>query len=120
MAMFALPEALYLVLDPERSKRSGDSGKITNLRITRSEARQIAPVIGRQLIQVFFIGVLPGAGATIASFLGYAVERNIASAEDQKMFGKGSIKGLAAPESANNTAATGSFVPLRTLGILGV
>lgn len=119
MAMFALPEALYLVLDPARSKRSGDSGKITNLRITREEGRQIAPVIGRQSIQGFFIGVLPGAGATIASFLGYAVERNIASAEEQKLFGKGSVKGLAAPESANNAASTGSFVPLLTLGIPG-
>ena len=62
---------------------------------------------------------MPGAGATIASFLGYAVERNIASNEDKKMFGKGSIKGLAAPESANNAACTGSFVPLLTLGIPG-
>ncbi|MEM8554036.1 MAG: tripartite tricarboxylate transporter permease, partial [Pseudomonadota bacterium] len=59
------------------------------------------------------------AGATIASFLGYAVERNIAPKEEQKEFGKGSIKGLAAPESANNAACTGSFVPLLTLGIPG-
>ena len=80
MAMFALPEALYLVLDPTRSKSgdSGSSGEIKDLRITHSEARAIAPVIGRQSIQGFLIGVLPGAGATIASFLGYAVERNIA------------------------------------------
>ena len=70
-------------------------------------------------MQGFFIGVLPGAGATIASFLGYAVERNIASEEEQKEFGKGSIKGLAAPETANNAACTGSFVPLLTLGIPG-
>ena len=120
MAMFALPEAIYLVLDPKRSK-TGDSGSgaIKDLRISRQEARQIAPVIGRQSIQGFLIGVLPGAGATIASFLGYAVERNIASGEDQKQFGKGSVKGLAAPESANNAACTGSFVPLLTLGIPG-
>ena len=120
MAMFALPEAIFLVLDPKRSN-TGDagSGKITDLRITRDEARQIAPVIGRQSIQGFLIGVLPGAGATIASFLGYAVERNIASEEDKKMFGKGSVKGLSAPETANNAACTGSFVPLLTLGIPG-
>ena len=121
MAMFALPEALYLVLDPTRSKSgdSGSSGKIKDLRITRSEARAIAPVIGRQSIQGFLIGVLPGAGATIASFLGYAVERNIAPKDEQSQFGKGSLKGLAAPESANNAACTGSFVPLLTLGIPG-
>ncbi len=119
MAMFALPEALFLVMNPARSTQGGDGGKITNLRITRKEAQTIAPVVGRQSLQGFFIGVLPGAGATIASFLGYAVERNIAKGEDQKEFGKGSIKGLAAPEAANNAACTGSFVPLLTLGIPG-
>jgi len=120
MAMFALPEAMYLILDPSRSKTSQESNnEISDLRITIEEAKQIAPVIGRQSLQGFFIGVLPGAGATIASFLGYAVERNIAPAKDQKEFGKGSVKGLAAPETANNAACTGSFVPLLTLGIPG-
>ena len=118
MAMFALPEALFLVLNPAASE-SGKSEEIKDLRITRTEAKSIAPVIGRQSIQGFFIGVLPGAGATIASFLGYAVERNIASKEEQEQFGKGSVKGLAAPETANNAACTGSFVPLLTLGIPG-
>ena len=120
MAMFALPEAIFLVLDPKRSQKKGDSsGEIKGLRLTKREARLIAPVIGRQSIQGFLIGVLPGAGATISSFLGYAVERNIASKEEQKEFGKGSLKGLAAPECANNAAVTGSFVPLLTLGIPG-
>ena len=119
MAMFALPEALYLVLDPSRSNTNGGGGEIKELRINALEARAIAPVVGRQSIQGFLIGVLPGAGATIASFLGYAVERNIAPKEDQAQFGKGSVKGLAAPEAANNAACTGSFVPLLTLGIPG-
>lgn len=119
MAMFALPEALYLVLDPSRSNTEGGDSEIKDLRITAQEARAIAPVVGRQSVQGFLIGVLPGAGATIASFLGYAVERNIAPKQDQEQFGKGSVKGLAAPESANNAACTGSFVPLLTLGIPG-
>ena len=118
MAIFALPEAIFLVLNPARASHS-ESNKIENLRITKEEAKSIVPVIGRQSIQGFFIGVLPGAGATIASFLGYAVERNIAPAQEKKDFGKGSIKGLAAPETANNAACTGSFVPLLTLGIPG-
>ncbi len=118
MALFALPEVLFLVLDPKRGQ-TGASGEIKDLRITLDEAKKIAPVIGRQSIQGFMIGVMPGAGATIASFLGYAVERNIAKGEDQEEFGKGSIKGLAAPEAANNAACTGSFVPLLTLGIPG-
>ena len=119
MAMFALPEALYLVLDPSRSNTGGASGKIDKLRLSRAEIKQITPVVGRQSLQGFLIGVLPGAGATIASFLGYAVERNIAPRDEQKQFGQGSIKGLAAPEAANNAACTGSFVPLLTLGIPG-
>ncbi len=119
MAMFALPEAMYLVLDPNRSRQAESGGEIKELRITKEEAKAIAPVIGRQSIQGFLIGVLPGAGATIASFLGYAVERNLATKEEQQQFGKGSVKGLAAPESANNAACTGSFVPLLTLGIPG-
>ncbi len=118
MALFALPEALFLVLKP-RTHEDQAAGEINNLRISRSEAWAIAPVITRQSIQGFFIGVLPGAGATIASFLGYAVERNIAKKEEQDQFGHGSVKGLAAPETANNAACTGSFVPLLTLGIPG-
>ena len=117
MAMFALPEAIFLVLKPKNLH--GDDSEIKDLRISGPEVKAIAPVIGRQSIQGFFIGVLPGAGATIASFLGYAVERNIAPKAEQDEFGKGSIKGLAAPETANNAACTGSFVPLLTLGIPG-
>lgn len=119
MALFALPEALFLVLDPKRGHNKESEGAIKDLRITKAEAKKIAPVIGRQSIQGFLIGVMPGAGATLASFLGYAVERNIAKGKDQDEFGKGSIKGLAAPETANNAACTGSFVPLLTLGIPG-
>lgn len=120
MAMFALPEAIHLILDPKRSKSGSEQqNEIKNLRISKSEFKQITPVIGRQSFLGFLIGVLPGAGATIASFLGYAVERNLSSKEDQDKFGKGSVKGLAAPETANNAACTGSFVPLLTLGIPG-
>lgn len=120
MAMFALPEALFLIMHPARSGKAGEkAGAIGKLRISRQEARDIAPVIGRQSLMGFFIGVLPGAGATIASFLGYAVERNLASPAEREKFGKGSVKGLAAPESANNAACSGSFVPLLTLGIPG-
>lgn len=121
MAIFALPEAIMLILDASRSETPGGDGssKIGRMGISAGEAREIAPVIGRQSFQGFFIGVLPGAGATIASFLGYAVERNLASEREQEKFGHGSIKGLSAPETANNAATTGAFVPLLTLGIPG-
>ena len=55
----------------------------------------------------------------IASLMGYAMERNIAPKEKREEFGKGSLRGLTAPETANNAASTGSFVPMLTLGIPG-
>jgi len=119
MGLFALPEAIFLILDKKRSQAMANNNKIENLRITKDEAREIAPVIGRQSLLGFFVGVLPGAGATMASFLGYGIERNLAPSSEREKFGKGSIRGLAAPETANNAACTGSFVPMLTLGIPG-
>ena len=119
MGLFALPEAIFLILDKKRSQAMANNNKIENLRITKDEACEIAPVIGRQSLLGFFVGVLPGAGATMASFLGYGIERNLAPSGEREKFGKGSIRGLAAPETANNAACTGSFVPMLTLGIPG-
>ncbi len=65
----------------------------------------------------FFIGVLPGAGSTIASFLSYAMEKKISKHPQE--FGQGAIEGVAGPESANNAASAGAMVPLLTLGIPG-
>ena len=62
-----------------------------------------------------FLGVLPGAGATIASFVSYGIETRVA--KDRSRFGKGAIEGIAAPETANNAAAQGSFIPTLSLGI---
>ena len=117
MGLFALPEALFLVL--RGAANAPRVSSITNLRFSKAEAKQMAPVVCRQSLAGFFVGVLPGAGATIASFLGYAMERNIAPPQERAKFGKGSVRGLAAPETANNAACTGSFVPLLTLGIPG-
>lgn len=119
MGLFALPEAIFLILDKNRSKAMANNNKIENLRISKDEAKEIAPVVARQSLLGFFVGVLPGAGATMASFLGYGIERNLAPAGEREKFGKGSIRGLAAPETANNAACTGSFVPMLTLGIPG-
>ncbi len=65
----------------------------------------------------FYIGILPAAGATIASFLSYSVEKQIA--KDPGRFGRGDIRGVAAPESANNAAAVGNMIPMLSLGIPG-
>lgn len=65
----------------------------------------------------FFVGVLPGMGASIATFMSYAMEKSLSKTPEQ--FGKGAIEGLAAPEAANNSCAAGAMVPLLTLGIPG-
>jgi putative tricarboxylic transport membrane protein len=63
----------------------------------------------------FLVGVLPGGGATISTFASYGLEKRISRHPER--FGTGTIEGVAAPESANNSASTGAFVPLLTLGI---
>jgi putative tricarboxylic transport membrane protein len=63
----------------------------------------------------FFLGILPGGGAVIASFASYALERKVSDTPER--FGKGAIEGVAGPEAANNAAAGGAFIPLMTLGI---
>src|SRR5699024_10331641 len=68
----------------------------------------------------FIIGILPGAGASIASAVAYANEKKLCESKNQASeFGQGDLRGLVAPESANNAAATGSFIPMLTLGVPG-
>ncbi len=71
----------------------------------------------RSSVVGFVVGVLPGAGATIASAMTYSMEKQLT--DKAGTFGKGDIRGVAAPEAANNSAATGSFVPMLTLGVPG-
>lgn len=73
--------------------------------------------IARGSVVGFFIGMLPGAGATIASFISYGMAKK--ASKNPEKFGQGAIEGVAAPESANNSASTGAFVPLLTLGVPG-
>lgn len=84
---------------------------------TRREYKESAGPIVRGSALGFGVGVVPGAGATVASLMSYNVEKS-ASKEPEK-FGKGHMPGVAAPEAANNAASTGSLVPLLTLGIPG-
>ncbi|MCB1692936.1 MAG: tripartite tricarboxylate transporter permease [Pseudomonadales bacterium] len=118
MGTFALAEAIMMVLDRSRQTKPIELTG-SSLALSRAEVKAMAPTVGRSSILGFLTGVLPGAGATIASFLAYGMERSLASPADKAQFGKGSLKGLAAPETANNAACTGSFVPLLTLGIPG-
>jgi len=121
MATFALTEALSIILTRDASSDSLKPKMIgfKSLKVTKKEFKLIAPTIARSSILGFFIGVLPGAGATLGSFMAYGMERNLAPPEEQAKFGKGSLRGLAAPETGNNAASSGSFVPLLCLGIPG-
>lgn len=85
--------------------------------IKLSEIRESLGAIFRGSILGFLVGVLPGAGAGVASFLTYSFEVQIS--KNPERFGKGEIRGVAAPESANNAASAGALVPMLTLGIPG-
>src|SRR5438034_915520 len=91
--------------------------KIGGLLATREEWKAAAAPMARGSLLGFIIGVLPGGGAIISSFLSYALEKRFSRHPER--FGKGAIEGVAAPEAANNGAASSSFIPLLTLGIPG-
>jgi len=122
MATFAMSEAFMIIfkkMDISFSASDVSKEKLGSIKLSKDEVKEMVPVVGRTSVLGFLVGVLPGAGATIASFLAWGFERSIASAKEKLKFGKGTIKGLAAPETANNAACTVSFVPLLTLGIPG-
>ncbi|WP_429159800.1 tripartite tricarboxylate transporter permease [Aeromonas media] len=122
MATFALAEILMTVLRPGKDTSKEEASKLQqlgSLKLSKDEVKEIAPPIARSSVLGFLIGVLPGAGATIASFMAYGAERNFARKGKRNEFGKGSLTGIAAPEAANNAASSGAFVPLLTLGIPG-
>jgi len=94
-----------------------DSLKLKNLFPTKGEWKECLPHIGRGTGLGFFVGMLPGAGATIASFLSYSMAKKIS--KRGKEFGSGVLEGVAAPESANNAASMGAMIPMLTLGVPG-
>src|SRR4051812_13879368 len=89
--------------------------KITGLMPTRADLKASTPAILRGTAIGSIIGILPGAGAVIASFAAYTLEKRVSKHPER--FGRGAIEGVAGPESANNAAAQTSFIPLLTLGI---
>ena len=90
---------------------------LRDMLITKKDLKDSAMPITRGSIIGFLIGVLPGAGATIATFLSYAVEKRLSKTPE--LFGTGMIEGVAAPEAANNASTGGAMIPLLTLGIPG-
>ncbi len=115
IGLFAVSEVLLMLEDTEKGRMTvGAVGRITSM---AREAMTTWWVMVRGSVSGFLIGVLPGAGGTIASFMAYATERQLAG-EDGR-FGEGDLRGVAAPEAANNASANGAMIPLLTLGVPG-
>jgi putative tricarboxylic transport membrane protein len=113
MGLFGVGEILYNLEARHRAAQA--PLRVANVWPSRSDLRQSAGAIGRGSVLGFLLGILPGGGATLSSLAAYAVEKR--RAKDPSRFGSGAIEGVAAPETANNAAATSSFIPLLTLGI---
>ena len=120
IGFFAVTEVLKQTNKPSKLKAvTGKDGKadMSAKMPTLKEMWSLKGVIARCSILGTVIGILPGAGATIASFLCYSEEQKISKHPEK--FGTGCLEGIAAPESGNNAATGGSMVPLLSLGIPG-
>ena len=115
IGLFAVSE-VFLELEKTEVGR-GITGTLDSVRVTTTEVLDTAWTMIRASVVGFLVGVLPGAGGTIASFLAYSTEQRLVDKDDT--FGTGDIRGVAAPEAANNAAATGAMIPLLTLGVPG-
>ncbi len=113
MGLFGISEVLLNV--EQGVKREIFQAKIRGLFPNLQDWKDSAAPITRGSILGFFLGILPGGGALISSFVSYAMEKKISRHPEK--FGTGAIEGVAGPETANNAATGGAFIPLLTLGI---
>lgn len=113
MGLFGVAEILSNLEQPPQ--RQVFATRIKNLLPDRADWKQSAGPMTRGSFLGFLLGILPGGGSVISSFLSYAVEKRFSRTPER--FGKGAIEGVAGPEAANNAAAGGAFIPLLTLGI---
>ncbi|MCB1409496.1 MAG: tripartite tricarboxylate transporter permease, partial [Rhodobacteraceae bacterium] len=118
VGLFALSE-VFIFLENRHGAASADSDKVRIGRITPPVRmlKQTTPTMLRASVVGFVAGVLPGAGASLGSFLSYAVEKKLVDREGT--FGTGDPRGVAAPEAGNNAAAGGALVPMLALGVPG-
>ncbi len=112
MGMFGVAEVLVTMERPPAEQRlQAPRGLLP----TRQDWKDSGGPIARGTVIGFLLGILPGGGATVASIASYVAEKRFA--RNRARLGQGAIEGVAGPEAANNAAATGSFIPLLTLGI---
>lgn len=115
IGLFSVSEILLILENTHTSKNIIQ--KTGRLLVSLKELASCFWTMIRSSFVGFFVGVLPGAGATIASAITYMSEKKLAG--DKGEFGKGDLRGVAAPEAANNASACGSFIPMLTLGLPG-
>ena len=113
MGLFGISEVLLNI--ELKIKREVFTTKVKGLLPTLDDWGKSIGALLRGTVVGFFLGILPGGGAVIASFVSYAIEKRVSKHPEE--FGQGAIEGVAAPEAANNAAAQGAFIPLLTLGI---
>jgi TctA family transporter len=113
MGVFGFAEVMTNL--EQKEKREVFTSKITTLFPSKDDFRRMIAPILRGTALGSMLGILPGGGASLASFGAYTIEKKVS--KNSAEFGKGAIEGLAGPESANNAAAQTSFIPLLTLGI---
>jgi putative tricarboxylic transport membrane protein len=113
MGLFGVSEVLLNLEDEHPTEVI--KTKFKELLPSRAEWFQARWAMVRGTVIGFFMGILPGGGPILSTFMAYGIEKRIA--KDPSRFGKGAIEGVAAPEAANNAAASTSFIPLLTLGI---
>lgn len=113
MGLFGVSEILLNV--EQRIKQGVVIGQVGSLLPNRADWSASGMPIARGSLFGFLLGILPGGGAVLASFIAYGTEKRLSRTPER--FGKGAIEGVAAPEAANNAAAQAAFVPLMTLGV---
>ncbi len=116
MGVFGYGEIIANLSLPEDEREVFTSG-VTGLFPTAEDFRNMIPAVLRGTALGSILGVLPGGGALLAAFAAYTVEKKTKLRPGEVPFGQGNIRGVAAPESANNAGAQTSFIPLLTLGI---
>lgn len=116
MGVFGYGE-IIMNLSKSESEREVFTTKVTGLWPTKEDFRNMVPAVLRGTTLGSVLGILPGGGAIMASFAAYTLEKKTRLRPGEVPFGEGNIRGVAAPESANNAAAQTSFIPLLTLGI---
>ncbi|MTD11156.1 tripartite tricarboxylate transporter permease [Acinetobacter sp. YIM 103518] len=115
IGFFSISEILIMLEQTTMGQKALSQGKRTLFNF-KEFMFSLGSVI-RSSFLGFIVGILPGAGATIASAMAYTSERKLAGKDNK--FGEGDLRGIAAPEAANNASACGSFVPMLTLGVPG-